>query len=84
MELNMEAGYASRWQELLAQLAPDRRRAMEFLRDHLPLSDLDCYPAELFLRFADHALALRFCGRRRRGAGSWRRIFLTTTFSSRG
>lgn len=59
MELNMEAGYASRWQELLAQLAPDRRRAMEFLRDHLPLSDLDCYPAELFLRFADHALALR-------------------------
>lgn len=59
MELNIEAGYASRWQELLAQLAPDRRRAMEFLRDHLPLSDLDCYPAELFLRFADHALALR-------------------------
>ena len=47
MELNMEAGYASRWQELLAQLAPDRRRAMEFLRDYLPLSDLDCYPAEL-------------------------------------
>ena len=59
MELNMETGYASQWQELLAQLAPDRRRAMEFLRDHLPLSDLDCYPAELFLRFADHALALR-------------------------
>ena len=63
MELNMETGYASQWQELLAQLAPDRRRAMEFLRDHLPLSDLDTYPLSYFL---------------------WRRIFLTTTFSSRG
>ena len=43
-----------------------RRRAMEFLLDHLPGSDLDCYPPALFLRFADHALALReeapWCG----------------------
>ena len=39
---------------------------MEFLRDHLPCSDLDCYPFPFFLRFADHALALRdeapWCG----------------------
>ena len=32
---------------------------MEFLRDHLPESDLDCYPPGLFLRFTDHALSLR-------------------------
>ena len=55
-----------RWHGLLEHLPPRRRRAMEFLRDHLPESDLDCYPAELFLRFADHALALRetaaWCG----------------------
>lgn len=49
----------SRWEGLLAGLPPERRQAMEFLWDHLPRSDLDCYPAELFLRFADHALALR-------------------------
>ena len=43
-----------------------RRRAEEFLRTHLPQSDLDCYPWELFERFIDHALALRertpWCG----------------------
>lgn len=43
----------------LAGLSPARRQAMEFLWDHLPESDLDCYPFELFLRFADHALMLR-------------------------
>ncbi len=36
-----------------------RRRALAFLRSHLPESDLDCCPASLFERFADHALALR-------------------------
>lgn len=54
------------WAAQLAELAGERRRAMEFLRDHLPDSDLDCYPFSLFLRFADHALALReaapWCG----------------------
>lgn len=50
---------AARWRGQLAVLSPERRQAMKFLRDHLPQSDLDCYPAELFLRFADHALALR-------------------------
>lgn len=43
----------------LASLSPDRRRAMTFLWDHLPESDLDCYPPSLFLQFADHALFLR-------------------------
>ena len=47
------------WTAELEQLSPDRRRAMEFLLTHLPESDLDCYPFSLFLRFADHALALR-------------------------
>lgn len=47
------------WSELLTALEPERRRAMEFLREHLPESDLDCYPPSLFLSFADHALALR-------------------------
>ncbi len=55
-----------RWAAELAALDGTRRRAMEFLRDHLPDSDLDCYPFSLFLRFADHALALRdeapWCG----------------------
>ncbi len=40
-------------------LSPDRKNAMEFLRTHLPESDLSCYPASLFLKFADHALMLR-------------------------
>lgn len=47
------------WQDLLPQLAPQRRQAMEFLRGHLPESDLDSYPPELFLQFTDHALHLR-------------------------
>ena len=54
------------WAEELAALGGEQRRAMEFLRDHLPCSDLDCYPFPFFLRFADHALALRdeapWCG----------------------
>lgn len=40
-------------------LSPNRKRAMEFLRTHLPESDLNCYPGSLFLAFADHALMLR-------------------------
>lgn len=47
------------WAAALEALAPDRRRAMEFLYDHLPESDLDCYPVSLFLQFAEHALFLR-------------------------
>ncbi len=47
------------WTAALETLAPDRRRAMEFLYEHLPESDLDCYPVSLFLQFADHALFLR-------------------------
>ena len=43
----MEKGYALRWDALLAGLGPERKRAMTFLREHLPQSDLDCYPAEL-------------------------------------
>ena len=55
-----------RWSARLPFLSGELRRAMEFLRDHLPDSDLDCYPFPLFLRFARHALALReqapWCG----------------------
>ena len=47
------------WAPRLAGLSPQLRRAMEFLRGHLPASDLDCYPFELFLEFARHALFLR-------------------------
>lgn len=47
------------WTAALAALSPNRRRAMTFLYDHLPESDLDCYPFSLFLQFADHALLLR-------------------------
>ena len=36
-----------------------QRNALEFLRTHLPQSDLDSYDEALFLRFIDHALALR-------------------------
>lgn len=54
------------WEELTNPLTGERRRAMAFLWDHLPVSDLDCYPARLFLRFADHAVSLRetapWCG----------------------
>ena len=44
----------------------DSRSALDFLRTHLPASDWDCYPPELFQQFADHALLLRetapWCG----------------------
>ncbi len=40
-----------------APLTP--QSALDFLRAHLPQSDLDCYEDALFLRFIDHALALR-------------------------
>ncbi|MDE7170893.1 MAG: transglutaminase-like domain-containing protein [Oscillospiraceae bacterium] len=50
---------AERWRGALSALSGPRRRAMEFLACHLPDSDLDCYPFELFLQFADHALFLR-------------------------
>lgn len=38
---------------------PPKQRAIEFLRTHLPESDLSHYEEDLFLRFIDHALALR-------------------------
>lgn len=54
------------WDEMLPSLRGEERHAMEFLRDHLPQSDLAGYPAELFLNFARHALFLRetapWCG----------------------
>ena len=54
------------WGSALAELTGKRRRAVDFLLDHLPQSDLDCYPPDLFLRFTDHALAVReaapWCG----------------------
>lgn len=37
----------------------ERSKALAFLRENLPQSDLDCYPWELFEQFADHALGLR-------------------------
>jgi len=36
-----------------------RHELWNFLREHLPESDLDCYPEEMFLQFIDHALFLR-------------------------
>ena len=54
------------WEPVLAALTGERRRAMDFLLNHLPQADLDCYSPDLFLRFTDHALALReaafWCG----------------------
>ena len=47
------------WSQLLSTLDGELRRAMEFLYTHLPQSDLDTYPAALFLQFADHALTMR-------------------------
>ena len=38
----------------LSQLAPPLSGAMEFLRDHLPLSDLDTYPLSYFLSSSAH------------------------------
>lgn len=49
---------AQGWDGLLSGLEGKRLWAMRTLRDSLPESDLDCYPAELFLRFAEHALFL--------------------------
>ena len=43
----------------LSQLAPPLSGAMEFLRDHLPLSDLDTYPLSYFLSCARHACMVR-------------------------
>lgn len=40
-------------------VAITRECAIAFLRTHLPQSDWDCYEESLFLRFVDHALALR-------------------------
>ena len=47
------------WTNELRTVAPEHRPALEFLRDHLPESDLDCYPFDLFLEFAGHAMMLR-------------------------
>lgn len=47
------------WEARSADLPPQLRQAMDFLYGHLPASDLDCYPFELFLDFAGHALFLR-------------------------
>jgi len=40
-------------------MTDERRMLLNFLRGHLPVSDLDCYPEALFARFVDHALFLR-------------------------
>lgn len=54
------------WSAALSTLAGEELRAIEFLRDHLPLSDLWGYPAELFLQFVRHGVFLRktapWCG----------------------
>ena len=47
------------WDALLATLDRPRWQVMLFLWGSVPESDLDCYPIELFLRFADHAVQLR-------------------------
>ena len=49
----------SSWDHMMQRLSESRREAMTFLLTHLPQCDLDCYPPNLFLSFADHALALR-------------------------
>lgn len=48
-----------KWSMLMERSAQPQRQAMGFLWDHLPDCDLDCYPPDLFLRFVQHALALR-------------------------
>lgn len=40
-------------------LTSAQQHALDFLRTHLPQSDLDSYDEALFLLFVDHALALR-------------------------
>lgn len=47
------------WSEKLDALTGERRQAMAFLRDSLPVSDLDCYSFDFFLTCADHALQVR-------------------------
>ncbi len=47
------------WEALADTLPPERRHIMDFFQRSLPECDLDSYPVELFLRFADHALFLR-------------------------
>ena len=51
------------WTQKLKELKAERScglsRPMEFLFNALPRSDLDVYPFDLFLEFADHALFLR-------------------------
>lgn len=49
----------SDWLNSLSAFTPPRRATMEFLQTHLPANDLDHYPFDLFLQFADHALFLR-------------------------
>lgn len=36
-----------------------KRALLDFLKEHLPESDLDCYPEALFQQFVDHAIFLR-------------------------
>ncbi len=54
------------WNGALSTLSGEELRAMEFLREHLPPSDLWGYPAELFLQFVRHGVFLRktapWCG----------------------
>ncbi len=45
----------------ISALEPRLRRGMEFLLTHLPASDLDLYPYEMFLDFSKHAM--KFWGR---------------------
>lgn len=47
------------WTDSLSDLTAQQRFCMEFLQKTLPKSDLDTYPAGLFLQFIDHALFLR-------------------------
>ena len=54
------------WSGALSTLSGEELRAMEFLREYLPPSDLWGYPAELFLQFVRHGVFLRktapWCG----------------------
>jgi len=56
---NFQGGFAMPFAFSREDLSPQQHRAMEFLSTHLPESDLDCYPASLFLQFVNHALFLR-------------------------
>ena len=70
-----------RWNERLCTLTPEQRRAMEFLMTHLPESDLDQYPFDLFLQFVTTPST---CAPIPPGAGRWRRRSSTTMSSSPG